>query len=79
MGYLTIFFCFLNHSSQYTMLGSSYMGEIALVSIWFRMACTHIITQLYKEFCHLDISTIYQHLTSNIFLVPMGKFFDVHY
>ena len=28
----------------------SYVGKVSLVSIWFRMVLTQIITQVYKKF-----------------------------
>ena len=35
--------------SIYTMQESSYLGNITLVSIWFRMVLTQIITHVYKN------------------------------
>ena len=37
----------------------SYLGEIALLSMWFRMVLTQILTQVYKDKSHLDMCTRY--------------------
>ena len=39
-------FVFSDHLVIYTMQESSYLGKNALVSIWFRMVLTQIITRI---------------------------------
>ena len=51
----------------------SYVGTIALVSIWFRMELTQIITWVYKGFSHLDIPIDSTDIT---ILIAMGRFLD---
>ena len=58
-GYLTVVFFLI---SLYIMQGPSYLGKIALVSIWFRWYWSCIKTRVYKDFS-LDKPTKYEYLT----------------
>ena len=49
----------------------SYLSEIVLVLIWFRMILTQIMTRVY-----LDIPINYQYLTGIVIFIPMGRLFD---
>ena len=47
-------------------------GKIALVSKWFKVVLTQIITRVYNEFSHLQMPTKYGNLTSITILIPHG-------
>jgi hypothetical protein len=47
-GYLA-YFHFRSHSGLYTLQDPSHLGKIALISIWFRMVVTQLITPVYKD------------------------------
>ena len=47
------------------------VGKLALVSIWFRIILTQIITTVYK-----DSPTIYQYMIGSTILIPTGAFYD---
>ena len=51
------------------------LGKTTLISIWFRMVSTQAITWVYKSFTHLEIPTIFQHLTNITILIPMSRLF----
>ena len=53
----------------------SYLGKVALISIWFRMVFTQTKTQVYKD-SHLEIPTKYQYLTDVTTLIPSGRSLD---
>lgn len=54
----------------------SYLDEFSLVSIWFGIVLTQILTWVYKD-SHLHIPIKYQDLTDIKMLIPTStKFFE---
>jgi hypothetical protein len=58
------------HSGIYIMQEPWYIGRVTLVSMWFRMVLTQIITRVDKRLSPLDIPTKYQYLTGITFWYP---------
>jgi hypothetical protein len=55
----------------------SCVGKIALMSMWFRMVLTQIITRVDKDSVTLRSISIKYHYSIGItFLIPMDRFFD---
>ena len=52
----------------------SYLGKIALLSIWFGMVLTQIVTQVYK-FSHLATTIKYRYLNKFTILIRTCRFF----
>ena len=52
----------------------SYLGKITVVSIWFRMVLTQIMTWVCKD--SFTFPTKYQCLTGVTILIPTGRVFD---
>ena len=60
--------------SLYTMQEPSYLGKVALLSIWFGMVLTQIVTQVYK-FSHLATTIRYRYLNKFTNLIPTCRSF----
>jgi len=69
-------FCFQYHLGLYIIQEFSYWGKVFLVSIWFGLVLSHIITWVCKDSLILRYSTTYQYLTNITILVPTWRFFE---
>ena len=55
----------------------SYLGKIALVSIWFRMVFTQIITRIQKDSLTFAYPPNINIQLGSQILIPTGRFFTI--
>ena len=75
-GYLYVIFVLNMHSGLYTMQASSYLGKLALKSMWFKIVWTQNNNSGVQRFSHLEIPTNYQQFDWYYNFDTTSRFFD---
>ena len=57
----------------------SHLGNTTIVSIWFRMDLTQILTWVYIDSLTFTYPAKYHHFTSITILIPLGRCVDTIY
>lgn len=73
------YLCFWHHSSLYTLQEPSYLSKIFLVSMWFTMVLTKIITWGVQRFSDFGIHAKYQYLNDITIFDIHGEVCWYHY